>query len=80
MNVTRHVVHLCHMDSSSPAGLFDSYDQDFKHIIRGIREKLEGSGKPDRGGRPLLSTLKLVFFFMTRPRRTTKGGLAPSRD
>lgn len=35
---------------SSPAGLFDSYDQDFKHIIQGIRDKLEGSGKPERGG------------------------------
>ncbi|KAF8336686.1 vesicle transport v-snare protein vti1 [Amanita rubescens] len=34
---------------SSPAGLFDSYDQDFKHIIQGIRDKLDGSGKPERG-------------------------------
>ena len=76
--MTRHVT-LFIMDPSSPAGLFDSYDQDFKHIILGIRDKLEGSGKPDRGGRFLLSTLKLVFFIQ-RPRRTTEGGLAPSRD
>ncbi|KAF8627920.1 hypothetical protein AX15_004170 [Amanita polypyramis BW_CC] len=34
---------------SSPVGLFDSYEQDFKHIIQGIREKLEGGVKIERG-------------------------------
>ena len=44
------------IDSSSPAELFGSYDQDFKHIVRG--DRLEDHGKPDRENRPLLSTLK----------------------
>jgi len=34
---------------SSPAGLFDSYQQDFQHIIQGVREKLEGGGKVNKG-------------------------------
>ena len=49
---------------SSPAGLFDSYDQDFKHIIRGIRDKLEGSGKPERGGMAI-SPLQSRFFLFS---------------
>ncbi|KAF8625143.1 hypothetical protein AX17_006921 [Amanita inopinata Kibby_2008] len=34
---------------SSPAGLFDSYELDFRHIIEGIRDKLEVDGKVERG-------------------------------
>ncbi|KAK2464912.1 hypothetical protein APHAL10511_002988 [Amanita phalloides] len=34
---------------SSPVGLFDSYEQDFKHIIQGIRDKLESGGNADKG-------------------------------
>jgi vesicle transport through interaction with t-SNAREs protein 1 len=34
---------------SSPASLFDSYQQDFQHIIQGVREKLEGGGKVNKG-------------------------------
>ncbi|KIL57907.1 hypothetical protein M378DRAFT_171208 [Amanita muscaria Koide BX008] len=34
---------------SSPTSLFDSYEQDFKHIIQGIREKLEGGAKSNKG-------------------------------
>ncbi|KAF8232618.1 vesicle transport v-snare protein vti1 [Tricholoma matsutake] len=38
------------MDSDgTPAGLFESYEQDFRHIIQSISDKLEGSGKDQRG-------------------------------
>jgi len=33
----------------TPTALFESYEQDFKHIIYGISEKLEGSGKTQLG-------------------------------
>ena len=35
---------------NSPTTLFDTYEQDFKQIINGIREKVEGEGKNERGG------------------------------
>ncbi|KAF8808775.1 vesicle transport v-snare protein vti1 [Phlegmacium glaucopus] len=34
---------------ATPTALFDSYEQDFKHIIRSISDKLEGSGKNQLG-------------------------------
>jgi hypothetical protein len=37
--------------NSSPTALFDSYEQDFQQFIGTIREKLEGEGSDDRGGR-----------------------------
>ncbi|TFK32549.1 vesicle transport v-snare protein vti1 [Crucibulum laeve] len=33
----------------TPTSLFESYEQDFHHIIQSIREKLEGDGKDQRG-------------------------------
>jgi vesicle transport through interaction with t-SNAREs protein 1 len=36
---------------SSPTSLFDSYEQDFQQILQSIREKLEGDGSDQRGGR-----------------------------
>jgi hypothetical protein len=35
---------------ATPTALFDSYEQDFKHIIRSISDKLEGNGKDQLGG------------------------------
>ena len=35
---------------TTPTGLFDSYELDFKHIIRSISDKLEGNGKNQLGG------------------------------
>ena len=35
---------------SSPASLFDAYEQDFQQILQNTREKLEGDGT-ERGGR-----------------------------
>ena len=35
----------------SPTNLFDSYEQDFRHIISGISDKLEGNGKNQQGGK-----------------------------
>jgi hypothetical protein len=35
---------------ATPTALFDSYEQDFKHIIRSISDKLEGNGKNQLGG------------------------------
>ncbi|KAF8149142.1 vesicle transport v-snare protein vti1 [Crassisporium funariophilum] len=37
------------MSEQTPTALFDSYEQDFRHIIRSISEKLEGSGKNQLG-------------------------------
>jgi len=34
---------------STPTALFDSYEQDFQHIIQSISDKLEGRGKDQRG-------------------------------
>jgi len=34
----------------TPTTLFDSYEQDFRHIISGISDKLEGGGKNLVGG------------------------------
>ncbi|PFH45696.1 hypothetical protein AMATHDRAFT_51524 [Amanita thiersii Skay4041] len=34
---------------ASPTTLFESYEQDFRHILLGIREKLEGHGREQRG-------------------------------
>jgi vesicle transport through interaction with t-SNAREs 1 len=36
---------------SSPAALFDSYDQDFQQIIQSIREKLDGEANDQRAGK-----------------------------
>ena len=36
---------------SSPASLFNSYEQDFQQILQSIRDKLEGDGTDQRGGR-----------------------------
>jgi len=41
----------------TPAALFDAFEQDFRHIINSISEKLEGSGKNQLGG--ALSRLSL---------------------
>ncbi len=35
---------------SSPAALFDSYEQDFQQILESIRDKLEVDGTDQRGG------------------------------
>lgn len=35
-----------------PTALFNSYEQDFKHLLNEIREKLEGAGK-DGGSLPV---------------------------
>lgn len=35
---------------SSPASLFNSYEQDFQQILQSIRDKLEGDGADQRGG------------------------------
>jgi len=45
---------------SSPASLFDSYEQDFQQILQSIRQKLEGDGSDQRGGTPV--TVHLVRF------------------
>jgi hypothetical protein len=34
----------------TPTSLFESYEQDFLQIVRSISDKLEGSGKDQRGG------------------------------
>ena len=44
---------------ATPTALFDSYEQDFKHIIRSISDKLEGNGKNQLGGM-LLLTLRII--------------------
>lgn len=36
---------------SSPTSLFNSYEQDFQQILQSIRDKLEGDGADQRGGR-----------------------------
>jgi len=33
----------------TPAALFDAFEQDFRHIINSISEKLEGTGKNQLG-------------------------------
>ena len=52
---------------ASPASLFNSYEQDFQQILQSIRDKLEGDGTDQRGGRlwtpachPDLSSLVLL--------------------
>lgn len=44
---------------SSPASLFDSYEQDFQQILQSIRQRLEGDGSDQRGG---TSETHLVCF------------------
>lgn len=46
---------------NSPSGLFDSYEQDFQHIIESVRDKLEGNGKDEQGGQ-LISLLPATLF------------------
>lgn len=43
---------------SSPTALFDSYEHDFHQLIAGIRDKLEGEAKAQRGGE--LNAVKVV--------------------
>lgn len=45
---------------SSPASLFDSYEQEFQQILQSIRQRLEGDGSDQRGGAP--ETAHLVRF------------------
>lgn len=45
---------------SSPASLFDSYEQDFQQILQSIRQKLEGDGSDQHGGTP--ETAHLILF------------------
>lgn len=47
--------------NSSPTSLFDSYEQDFQQFIDTIREKLEGDGSDERGGKS--------YSFMIQSRR-----------
>jgi vesicle transport through interaction with t-SNAREs 1 len=42
---------------SSPASLFDSYEQDFQQILQSIRQRLEGDGSDQRGGMPDIAYL-----------------------
>lgn len=35
---------------STPASLFDSFDQDFQHIVQSIKAKLDGEVKTQQGG------------------------------
>lgn len=46
------------MDDTSTA-LFDSYEQDFRHIISGISDKLEGNGKSQQGGKRIIQSAVL---------------------
>jgi len=34
----------------TPTSLFDAYEQDFRHLVASISDKLEGSGKNLLGG------------------------------
>ncbi len=45
----------------TPTALFDSFEQDFRHIIRSISEKLESSGKNLFGG-SFLTFFQLIFL------------------
>ena len=49
----------------TPVALFDAFEQDFRHIINSISEKLEGSGKNQLGGAlnmPLCRCLMLTAY------------------
>ena len=43
----------------TPTALFDSYEADFRHIISGISDKLEGTGKNLVGGMSFYSALRV---------------------
>lgn len=48
---------------SSPASLFDSYEQDFQQILQSIRQRLDGDGSDQRGG----TSETRVVCFSSRP-------------
>lgn len=50
---------------SSPTALFESYEQDFQQIAASIRDKLEGSGQDERGGKRYL--VRLSGWVLTTP-------------
>lgn len=45
---------------NSPTGLFDNYEQDFRQLIQGVRQKLEGDAKEERGGRQYLTYMTVL--------------------
>lgn len=45
----------------TPTALFESYEQDFQHVIQSIREKVEGAGKDQKGGK----AEELISFVLT---------------
>ena len=64
---------------TSPTTLFDSYEQDFQHLLQGVRDKLEGDGKGQRGGlsHPFTFYLHLLIEISNR---AAKGRSTASRD
>ena len=62
---------------SSPASLFDSYEQDFQQILQSIRQRLEGDGSDQRGGTPVTAYL---VRFSSPPSRAEEGRPTPSGD
>jgi hypothetical protein len=65
---------------SSPASLFDSYEQDFQQILQSIRQKLEGDGSDQRGGTPETALSGSLLHRTSPPSRAEEGDPAPSGD
>jgi hypothetical protein len=59
----RNVLPTVTMDET-PTSLFESYEQDFRRIIQNISDKLEGSGKDQRGGAFVIHFYIHVFKLM----------------
>jgi vesicle transport through interaction with t-SNAREs protein 1 len=58
----------------TPSALFDSYEQDFRHIISGISDSLEGSGRSLIGGSVLrvqCPILHLILQCLLEQRKAT---------
>ena len=64
---------------TTPTALFDSYELDFKHIIRSISDKLEGNGKNQLGGVCAVTYYLQVSQPYTCVLRTTQSRSTQSR-
>ena len=63
---------------NSPTALFDTYEQDFRQILDGVRSKLDGDGKDERGG--TVNAHLLCRKSPMYPSRTEKNSSQASRD
>lgn len=57
---------------NEPTTLFESYESDFLALINGVREKLEGEAKEQRGGLQFFLVTPIAISHMERSLRAAQ--------